>query len=388
MPVPGRGVLRHAVLVARSRRRALIRALRQPGRDRDVVLQILKSAAAAVLAWRVAVLLLDSQQPFLAPLAALITVHATVYRSVLGAAQLVVAVLAGVLLAFLAARTLGVGAVGLGVVLVVAMVVARWHRLGDEGLQVPITALLAMTIAGGVHETALEARFFETMLGAVLGAGTNLLLFPPVHLRSARAAVADTAAGVSRLLRGIAEGLRGDWDHEDAQDWLDRARRLDRFARDARRVIERGQESLRLNPRSREDLRTVDAAALHRAVDALEHIGIQCRSIATTLLDSAQDEDRPRPTRVFLRYYAATLDHTADAFDVLAGDAQGDEEADGVRDAVRRAGDRWRELRGHIEEGRVHATAVLPSYGSLLVDAERILDELERAGSCLVVSTP
>ena len=102
-------------------------------------------------------LLLHSEQPFLAPLAALITVHATVYRSVRGAAQLVVAVLAGVLLAFLAARTLGLEWYSLAGVLTVALFLGRWHRLGDSGLQVPITALLAMTIAGGgTQDSALE----------------------------------------------------------------------------------------------------------------------------------------------------------------------------------------------------------------------------------------
>jgi aromatic acid exporter family member 1 len=388
MPLPGHGTLRRTVLAAQARRRALGRALRRPGRERDTLLQIVKSAAAAVVAWRVAVILLDSAQPFLAPLAALITVHATVYRSLRGAAQPVAAVLAGVLLAFLATRTLGVSAVSLGVVLVVAMVIARWHRLGDEGLQVPITALLAMTIAGGVRDTALQARFVETMVGAVIGAGTNLLVLPPVYLRSARAAVAESAAGVSRLLRSIAEGLHGDWGRDDAQDWLERARRLDRSVRSTRVVIDQGQESLRFNPRRREHPRSDSPAALQRAVDALEHIGIQCRSIATTLLDAAQDENRPRPTRVFLRYYAETLHHTADAFDALAGDAPDSDEADAVRAGVRRGGDRWRDLRGQIEAGRVHAAAALPSYGSLLVDAERILDELERAESCLVVSTP
>ena len=164
-------------------------------------MQIAKSAGAAVVAWQVATVALHSHQPFLAPLAALITVHATVYQSVRGAAQHVLAVLAGVLLAFLAARTLGVEWYSLGLVLVVALVIARWQRLGDSALQVPTTALLALTIAGGVRDTALEARVVETLVGAVIGAATNLLVLPPVHLRSSRDAIASIASGVARLLR-------------------------------------------------------------------------------------------------------------------------------------------------------------------------------------------
>jgi len=191
---------------ARSRQRALGRAFEGPGRERDVLVQIAKSAGAAVVAWQVAKVVLHSHQPFLGPLAALITVHATVYQSVRGAAQHVLAVLAGVLLAFLAARTLGVEWYSLGLVLVVALVIARWQRLGDSALQVPTTALLALTIAGGVQDTELEARVVETLVGAVIGAATNLLVLPPVHLRSSRDAIASIASGVARLLRSVADG--------------------------------------------------------------------------------------------------------------------------------------------------------------------------------------
>lgn len=288
--------------VARSRQRDLARAVRTPGRERDDLLQVAKSAAAAVLAWQVARLSLHSDQPFLAPLAALITVHATVYQSVRGAAQHVLAVLAGVILAFLAARALGVEWYSVGLVLVAALLVARRHRLGDSGLQVPTTALLAMTIAGGVQETALEARVVETLVGGVIGAAMNLLVRPPVHLRSGREAVATTASGVAWLLRSVAEGIRGEWSEEDARDWLERARRLDGLVRDARSTTEQGRE--------------------------------------------------------------------------------------GLRGAVRSGGDKWRDLRSQIQQVGVQRPDSMPSYGSLLVDAERILDELERAEGALAGSTP
>ena len=99
--------------------------MQAPGRERDVLLQIAKGAAAAVIAWQVAQVALRSEQPFLAPLAALIAVKATVYQSLRTTAQNVTAVLAGVLLAFLTARTLGVEWYSLGLVLVVALASKR-----------------------------------------------------------------------------------------------------------------------------------------------------------------------------------------------------------------------------------------------------------------------
>jgi len=375
---------------ARSRQRALGRAVEGPGRERDVLVQIAKSAGAAVVAWQVAKVVLHSHQPFLAPLAALITVHATVYQSVRGAAQHVLAVLAGVLLAFLAARTLGVEWYSLGLVLVVALVIARWQRLGDSALQVPTTALLALTIAGGVQDTALEARVVETLVGAVIGAATNLLVLPPVHLRSSRDAIASIASGVARLLRSVADGVRDEWGRDEAQDWLERARRLDTLVREARSTTEQGRESLRLNPRANPRIQPlpVDPAALDRAVDSLEHVAVQCRSITATLLDAVTEDGKQLLTVDFLSTYAEVLVDVAVAFEALADGETGDQEVENLRGAVRAGGDKWRLLRSRIQDEELAQRDSLPTYGSLLIDAERILDELERAEDSLAVSTP
>ncbi len=377
-----------ALRVARSRQRALGRAVEGPGRERDVLVQIAKSAGAAVVAWQVATVALHSHQPFLAPLAALITVHATVYQSVRGAAQHVLAVLAGVLLAFLAARTLGVEWYSLGLVLVVALVIARWQRLGDSALQVPTTALLALTIAGGVQDTALEARVVETLVGAVIGAATNLLVLPPVHLRSSRDAIASIASGVARLLRSVADGVRDEWGRDEAQDWLERARRLDKLVREARSTTEQGRESLRLNPRANPSALPIDPAALDRAVDSLEHVAVQCRSITATLLDAVTEDGGRLLTGDFLSTYAEVLIDVAVAFEALADGETGDREVENLRGAVRAGGDKWRLLRSRIQDEELAHRDSLPTYGSLLVDAERILDELERAEDSLAVSTP
>ena len=54
--------------------------------------QLVKTVGAAVLAWVVAVSVLDLPQSFLAPWAALLTVHATIYRTFAHGMQQVTAV--------------------------------------------------------------------------------------------------------------------------------------------------------------------------------------------------------------------------------------------------------------------------------------------------------
>ncbi|MBO0875537.1 MAG: FUSC family protein [Pseudonocardia sp.] len=69
------------------------------------MVQAAKTAAAAALAWLVA-RLFPSPQSFMAPYAAVFLMSATVYRSMLEAARQTVALLLGLLVAYLAASTL------------------------------------------------------------------------------------------------------------------------------------------------------------------------------------------------------------------------------------------------------------------------------------------
>jgi len=72
--------------------------LRDPLFWGDVV-QLGKTVLAAVLAWVVAAEVLDLSQPFLAPWAALLVVHATVYRTFSRGLQQVAAAVVAVVLA-------------------------------------------------------------------------------------------------------------------------------------------------------------------------------------------------------------------------------------------------------------------------------------------------
>ena len=121
-------------------------AARAPGRLRDPVVQaglllVLKAPGAAVVAWLLAVQVLDLSQPFLAPWSALLTVHATVYRSVSRGAQQVGSTVLGVLLAF----------------------VLEWRRSGVAALGWGIIGLVLTFVAAGVQQAALgvHPRYFD-----------------------------------------------------------------------------------------------------------------------------------------------------------------------------------------------------------------------------------
>ena len=78
------------------------------------IIQVAKTVVAAVAAWVIAASMFGLPQPFLAPWAALLVVHSTVYRSFWTGAKQVAATVLGVLLAWVTGHTLGLDPVALG----------------------------------------------------------------------------------------------------------------------------------------------------------------------------------------------------------------------------------------------------------------------------------
>ena len=101
--------------------------------------QTVKTSAAAVIAWLVAVHFVGESQAFLAPWAALLTVHATVYRSVSEGLRQVGASVIGVIIAYVFGDLVGFSAATLGLAVLVSLLVGRNRRFGSEGLTVATT---------------------------------------------------------------------------------------------------------------------------------------------------------------------------------------------------------------------------------------------------------
>jgi uncharacterized membrane protein YgaE (UPF0421/DUF939 family) len=161
--------------------------LRDPVLWTDVA-QIVKTAAAAVFAWTIARDVLDIAQTFLAPWAALLTVHATVYRTVARGVQQVGATVLGVLLAFAAGNLLGVNAASLGLVLLVGMLAGATRSLRAESTTAAATALVVLLTGSAGDSPVLLARLLDTVIGIGVGLVVNLLVWPPLGDASPRAA--------------------------------------------------------------------------------------------------------------------------------------------------------------------------------------------------------
>ena len=255
-----------------------------------------KTTLAAVLAYLLAVALLGNDvPPLLAPLTALLVAQVTVFRTVTSGVERVGSVVAGVLVAVLLSRVVGLTWWSLGITIFVSLVIGRVLHLGDHTLEVPISAMLVLAVTGPARIAALD-RVAETLVGAVTGVVVSFMLRPPVYVQPAGDAVGALAAEMAELLTSMGRELTEGWSSGQASAWEDRARELDRPLRAARIAVARGDESLRLNPRQRRVRE--GASSLRAALAALEHAAVQIRGLTLDLADLAdavESSDQAEP---------------------------------------------------------------------------------------------
>ncbi|WP_298748967.1 FUSC family protein [uncultured Serinicoccus sp.] len=266
-----------------TRSQRLRRWLSRPDVRSDLV-QILKSVLAAVAAWLVADTLLDLDQAFLAPWTALLTVHATVYRTVSRGTQAVLATSVGVVLAFAAVQVGGHGTLTLGLALLLAMGFARVGLLRHEGITVATTVLFVITASTDTSWSGLGDRLAATAIGVVLALVVNTVLAAPLRDESARQQVGEIDRGLGQLLRDMAAGLRDQADDAPTGDWVDRTRTLDRRLDSAWRLVYEAQESTWGNPRRR---RASSSEELSRVLTRLEEGIAQVRGMSRLVHESA-----------------------------------------------------------------------------------------------------
>src|SRR4051794_39544433 len=147
--------------------------------------QLSKTVLAAVIAWVLAVHVLHVPQAFLAPWAALLTVQATVVGTLKRGVQQAGASLIGVLLAFAAGSTLGVGAMSIGLAVLAGLLAGSVRGLRSETTTAAATALVVLAAGYSDDSGMLLSRLADTGIGVAVGLLVNLIVWPPLRDRSA-----------------------------------------------------------------------------------------------------------------------------------------------------------------------------------------------------------
>jgi uncharacterized membrane protein YgaE (UPF0421/DUF939 family) len=339
-----------------------------------------------VLAWQFAVHVIDSRSPFYAPMAALLVVDRTMVRSLWASAQRLAAVVVGMATAWLVGSVVGVHWWSMLPVIYLALLIARWRRFGDHGIQVPTMVLLSLLTVGGTDSSFTIVTIGETVAGGLIGVLTNAVVVAPLHIHTPREEITDLTRTVRDLLGDIGSGLREGWDADRARDWYSTSTHIIERAPQVHSEIERGRESQKFNPRDNLRGYQVDWAGYAEAVEAVRRSQWHVSGIARTLMDAADEaEDQSMPTPGFLESYADALDDVAQALTHF-GIHEEQEQAQ-VRECLDRAGAVLQELGDRVRTATLDDPRAWPAYGTLLLDARRLIRELVVHGDSAVVPT-
>jgi uncharacterized membrane protein YccC len=342
-----------------GRRASINERLRDPVLWTDAS-QIAKTVLAAVIAWVIARDALGVAQPFLAPWAALLTVHATVYRTLARGAQQVGATVLGVLLAYAAGTALGVNAASLGIVLLAGMLAGATRSLRAESTTAAATALVVLLTGYAGDSPVLLARLLDTVIGIGVGLAVNLLVWPPLHDRAAARRIDQIDDRFGALLTDMAQRLRDGGAGDDADEWVERTRDIEGDIDAAWATVRRARESGRLNPRRSAAERVRASDDFEALLARLEQAAADTRSMARTMGGSTGS--LPHWDRSFRETFIDLLARTGRT--IAGADAGALEE---VRRDVEAAA---RSLSGG-ERSLLH-----PVHGALLVNLRNIADAM------------
>ncbi|UXY31417.1 FUSC family protein [Streptomyces sp. HUAS TT20] len=271
-------------------------------RHRDpVVVQTLRSAAAATIAYVLALRLSPEPAPLTAPLTALLVVQVTLYATLKNGIRRVNSVVAGVLVAIAFSLLVGLTWWSLALLIVASLAVGHLVRVDEYVPEVAISAMLVLGVTT-VGNTAW-ARVVETLIGAAVGMACNLLLPPPVWVDEAGESVEGLARRVRQLMRRMGEEAAGRTPVEVAAARLHEARRLDHDIVEVDAALRQAEDSLRLNPRVKEGL--LRRVVLRTGLDTLEICTVVMRVLARTFTDLAKARD---PEPLFASEAGATVE--------------------------------------------------------------------------------
>ncbi|WRZ88961.1 aromatic acid exporter family protein [Streptomyces sp. NBC_01007] len=349
-------------------------------RREPVVVQTLRSTAAATIAYVVAIHLSPEPAPLTAPLTALLVVQVTLYSTITTAVRRVNSVVAGVVIAIGFSSLVGLTWWSLGLIILASLAVGHLVRVSEFVPEVAISAMLVLGVTR-VGDTAW-ARVLETLIGAVVGLVCNLVLAPPVWVGVAGESIEDLARRVRQLMLRIGEEAAGRTPFHVAAERLHEARQLDHDIAGVDAALRQAEDSLKLNPRVSEGL--LHRVVLRTGLDTLEICTVVLRVLARSLTDLAKERE-PQP--LFEPQAGAVLEEllseVGDAIvsfavlvttDVARSAASAEERLSAELGTAAATRDKLAQL--FLEEVQRDASQ-WQLHGSVLTEVTRIIDELD-----------
>jgi uncharacterized membrane protein YgaE (UPF0421/DUF939 family) len=290
---------------AARRSRASLR--RRVDRWRNRVFFIAQCSLAAGVAWALARYVVGHQQPFFAPVAAMICLGFSFGQRLRRVAEVMVGVAVGVGVGDLFVKLFGTGIVQIVVVVALAMSVAVLLGAGNlMTTQAGVQAALVTTLLP--NPSAGFSRWLDAAIGGLVALAAATIA-PAAAIRRPRQQAAEVLNELAAILVEAAEGLRKK-DAELVTDALRRARASESLLDDLRSAAEEGVAVVRMSPfRRRHRGRVQEVADLVIPLDrAIRNIRVLVRRAAVSVW---RDEQMPAE-------YPSLLERLADGTRLIA----------------------------------------------------------------------
>jgi Fusaric acid resistance protein-like len=221
---------------------------------------ILQTAAAAVVAWYLATLLVSEERPVFAAIAAVVSLGATYGQRPERAVELVGGVVLGIGLADLLVGAIGSGPMQLGLLVLLAMGAAVAIGGGpvlvtEAAVSASLLVLLEPTSSG-----LAPSRLIEAVVGGGVALAVSALAFPPNPVllvgRSAQAIFGGLGRALEEVGAALAEG-----DRDRSERALEAARDIDQDLRALDEALVIAGETARFSPGRRWSLGELDRYA-------------------------------------------------------------------------------------------------------------------------------
>lgn len=219
-------------------------------RVRLTALPIVQSALGAAIAWWVATVPpIEHEQPFFAPIAALIALGGGLGQRIPRVLELVGGVALGVLIGDLLIAWIGTGLLQIAAVVALAMVVAVFVGSGAVIVtQAGASAILVATLVPpGSDELVNLDRFVDALVGGMVGLMISVLLLPLNPVSAARRQIDPLLVALAEVMEDAA-GALADRDRQAASRSLARARATQSAVDDMHAALEGATETALIAP--------------------------------------------------------------------------------------------------------------------------------------------
>lgn len=222
------------------------------GRLQAGIWPVAQTAVAAALAWSMASLVLGHERPFVAAIAAVISIGAVAGQTLKRAIEWTLGVAVGLTVADLIMFAIGTGTIQTGVIVGLAMAVALLIRSGimfwtEAGVSALLVAGLDPTTSGVSPD-----RFLEALIGGGVALAISAA-FPSNPSLRARLATQTVLEDLATALRDSSAALIGG-DLHLAEQALDEARGVDAPVARLREELDGGYQIARFSPPRRRHL--------------------------------------------------------------------------------------------------------------------------------------